>query len=88
MGCREEEGREREKKNAYQTTFMCSCALVGGGGEEGGRGRLAVLGRGERSKCIAEGEEEEEGLQLLFMSSREQRAHLGPYVNPQQASAH
>lgn len=82
-------GRKRRKKNAYQTTFMCSCALVGGGGEEeGGRGRLAVLGRGERSKCIAEGEEEEEGLQLLFMSSREQRAHLGPYVNPQQASAH
>lgn len=60
------------------------------GGRRGGeRGRLAVLGRGERSKCIAEGEEEEEeGLQLLFMSSREQRAHLGPYVNPQQASAH
>lgn len=78
----------RKEKNAYQTTFMCSCALVGGG--EGGRRRLAVLGRGERSKCIAEGEEEEEeeGLQLLFMSSREQRAHLGPYVNPQQASAH
>jgi len=44
MGCREEEGRER--KNAYQTTFMCSCALVGGG--EGGRGRLAVLGREDR----------------------------------------
>lgn len=59
--------------------------------ERGGReGRLAVLGRGERSKCIAEGEEEEEeeGLQLLFMSSCEQRAHLGPYVNPQQAPAH
>lgn len=52
-------------------------------------GRLAVLGRGKRSKCIAEGEEEEEeGLQLLFMSSCEQRAHLGPYVNPQQAPAH
>lgn len=50
-------------------------------------GRLAVLGRGKRSKCIAEGEEEE-GLQLLFMSSCEQRAHLGPYVNPQQATAH
>lgn len=50
-------------------------------------GRLAVLGRGKRSKCIAEGEEEE-GLQLLFMSSCEQRAHLGPYVNPQQAPAH
>lgn len=50
-------------------------------------GRLAVLGRGKKSKCIAEGEEEE-GLQLLFMSSCEQRAHLGPYVNPQQAPAH
>lgn len=50
-------------------------------------GWLAVLGRGEKSKCIAEGEEEE-GLQLLFMSSCEQRAHLGPYVNPQQAPAH
>lgn len=33
MGCREEEG-----KNAYQTTFMCSCALVGGGGGEVGEG--------------------------------------------------
>lgn len=65
---------------------MCSCALVVGGGDQD-RGRLAVLGRGDRSKCIAE-RREEEGLQLLFMSSREQRAHRGPYVNPQQAAAH
>lgn len=49
---------------------------------------MAELGRGERRKSIADGEEEEEGLQLLFMSSREQRAHRGPYVNPQRASAH
>lgn len=74
-------------------TRQPSCAVVhwreGGGEEKEERaaGWLAVLGRGKRSKCIAEGEEEEEGLQLLFMSSCEQRAHLGPYVNPQQASA-
>lgn len=76
-------------------TRQPSCAVVhwreGVGGRRRKRGRLAgwlaVLGRGKRSKCIAEGEEEEEGLQLLFMSSCEQRAHLGPYVNPQQASA-
>lgn len=55
--------------------------------KRGSEGWLAVLGRGKRSKCTAEGEEEE-GLQLLFMSSCEQRAHLGPYVNPQQAPAH
>lgn len=70
-------------KNAYQTSIMCSYSLQGAGG--GGRGWLAVLGRGKRSKCVVEGEEE--GLKLLFMSC-EQRAHLGPYVNPQQASAH
>lgn len=47
-----------------------------------------MLGRGKRSKCVVEGEEEEEeGLKLLFMSC-EQRADLGPSVSPQQAAAH
>lgn len=45
-----------------------------------------MLGRGKRSKCVVEGEEEE-GLKLLFMSC-EQRADLGPSVSPQQAAAH
>lgn len=84
MGWREEEGRQ---KCLPDNLHVQLCIRGGGGGKE--RGWLAVLGRGKRSKCIAEGEEEEEeGLQLLFMSSCEQRAHLGPYVNPQQASAH
>lgn len=80
MGWREEEGRQKCLPDNLHVQLCIS------GGVGGGR-RLAVLGRGKRSKCIAEGEEEE-GLQLLFMSSCEQRAHLGPYVNPQQASAH
>lgn len=69
-------------ENASQTSIMCRSSLEGAGG---GRGWLAVLGRGKRSKCVVEGEEE--GLKLLFRSC-EQRAHLGPSVNPQQASAH
>lgn len=80
--------KEGEKKCLPDNLYVQLCISGGGGGGVGERGRLAVLGREERSKCIAEGEEEEEGLQLLFMSSREQRAHRGPYVNPQQASAH
>lgn len=83
MGWREEEGRQK----CLPDNLHVQLCIRGGGRKE--RGWLAVLGRGKRSKCIAEGEEEEEeGLQLLFMSSCEQRAHLGPYVNPQQASAH
>lgn len=72
------------KKCLADNLYVQLC--ISGGRREHRRG-LAVLGRGERSKCIAE-REEEEGLQLLFMSSREQRAHRGPYVNPQQAAAH
>lgn len=71
------------KKCLADNLYVQLC--ISGGRREQGRG-LAVLGTGERSKCIAE--REEEGLQLLFMSSREQRAHRGPYVNPQQAAAH
>lgn len=73
---------------------LCAVVHWSGGREKGERAadgaRPFQRQRGERSKCIAEGEgeEEEEGLQLLFMSSREQRAHRGPYVNPQQAAAH
>lgn len=56
-------------------------------GAEGGGERLTGgAGQRKKSKCVVEGEEE--GLKLLFMSSCEQRAHLGPYVNPQQASTH
>lgn len=79
----EEEGRQ--KCLADNRVHLCIRGSKRRGGGRG-RGRLAVLGRGKRSKCVAEGEEE--GLKLLFMSSCEQRAHLGPYVNPQQASAH
>lgn len=66
----------RKGENAQQPA---ACAVIHYRAQKEGTGWLLLLGRGKRSECVEEAEEE--GLQLLFPSC-EQRAHLGPMCTP------